>query len=214
MYGVRNRVILVVLIATAVAGFGVSSVELLWQPRVDSLLGGGGDTWVFGVLAAAYFFSDSASNLLISPLCRSLRDNYPLALFLVRVGVAIALVVLALQGEVLWFALTFVAFFLVYGMEYSPTASIINRGIPMGKRSTLLSFSSLVLQIGVLLGAIVTGAISEATSIQDAWFLSAVLMGTSALLFLLLPLVGGGRIPGTPINHNSSALDDQHGSAG
>jgi hypothetical protein len=57
-YGFHNRTILVLLISMAATGFGISSLELLRQPRAEDI-SGSMDTWVLGLLAAAYFLASS-----------------------------------------------------------------------------------------------------------------------------------------------------------
>ena len=43
-YGVRNRTVLMMLIATAALGFSLMSVEAYWQPRLKEILGDDTDT--------------------------------------------------------------------------------------------------------------------------------------------------------------------------
>jgi len=69
------------------------------------------------------------------------------------------------------FTIFYLTFFLYNGMGSAPHATIFNYQIPSEKRSTLLSFESLFLQIGGLLGALIMGYISNSFSITIAWFI-------------------------------------------
>ena len=51
-YGVRDRFTFVMMLSSAFLGFGLLSVELLWQPRAQAVIDDPSHTWVFGALAA------------------------------------------------------------------------------------------------------------------------------------------------------------------
>jgi DHA1 family quinolone resistance protein-like MFS transporter len=185
-FGVKNRVVLVLLVAIAILGFGISSVELLWQPRVQEISGDTLETWILGVLAAGYFFSSSVGNLLSTPTCRLLKNNYPAALAVLRAAVGLALLFLAWQESMLWFALFYFLMFFFNGVSDSPHATMFNNQVPKKVRSTLLSFQSVMLQIGGLFGSLIIGFIAKAYSIPFAWTIAAVVVLLSSGTYLVL----------------------------
>jgi DHA1 family quinolone resistance protein-like MFS transporter len=185
-YGVKNRVVFVLLIAIATLGFGVASVELLWQPRVMEITGNSMETWILGVLAAGYFFSASVGNLLSTPTCRLLKNNYPAVLAVLRAAIGLSLLFLAWQENVLWFALFYFVMFYFNGVSDSPHATLFNNQVPKKVRSTLLSFQSVMLQLGGLCGSLIIGFIAKNYSIPVAWTVAAVVILASSGTYLAL----------------------------
>jgi DHA1 family quinolone resistance protein-like MFS transporter len=185
-YGVKNRVVLVLLIAIATLGFGIASVELLWQPRVQEVAGDAMETWILGVLAAGYFFSSSVGNLLSTPACRLLKNNYPAALAILRGAIGLSLLILAWQESILGFALLYFVMFFFNGVSDSPHATLFNNQIPKKVRSTLLSFQSVMLQLGGLCGSLIIGFIANTYSIPLAWEIAAVVILLSSVTYLIL----------------------------
>ncbi len=185
-YGVKNRVVSILLVAIATLGFGIASVELLWQPRVQEIAGDSMETWILGVLAAGYFFSSSMGNFLSTPTCRLLKNNYPAALAILRVAVGASLIVLALQKGVLGFALLYFLMYFFSGVSDSPHATLFNNQIPRAVRSTLLSFQSVMLQLGGLCGSLIMGFVARAYSIPTAWTVAGVVILLSSVTYLIL----------------------------
>jgi DHA1 family quinolone resistance protein-like MFS transporter len=185
-YGVKNRVVLILLVAIATLGFGIASVELLWQPRVQGIIGDSTQTWILGVLAAGYFFSSSVGNLLSVPTCRLLKNNYPATLSVLRAAMGLSLLFLAWQETVLVFALLYFVMFFFNGVSDSPHATLFNNQIPKKVRSTLLSFQSVMLQLGGLCGSLIIGFIAKTYSIPFAWTIAAVVILLSSGAYLIL----------------------------
>jgi len=192
-YGVRNRIILLLLAGMVVFGFGLSGVELLWQPKLKDIIGNDSDTWIFGLVSAGYFLMGVAGNIAVTPLCRRLNENYVLALFLIRLMVGAMLFSLALQEGAVGFVLFFLLVFMFNSMETSPRAVILNSEVPKEKRSTILSFESLVFQLGVIAGKVTMGYISNTYSIGSAWTVGAALVFISCSVFVAPSMVRKGR---------------------
>jgi len=76
--------------------------------------------------------------------------------------------------------------FMFNGMGSSPHAAILNSQVPSEKRSTLLSFESLILQTGFMIGSLVMGALSESFSITTALIVAAVVLASSSIFYLIL----------------------------
>jgi DHA1 family quinolone resistance protein-like MFS transporter len=192
-YGLRNRIILVLMASMVLLGFGLASVELLWQPKLKDILGGDSDTWIFGLVSAGYFLMGVAGNMVITPLCSRLGDDYAMALFLTRLSLGAMFLVLAVQEGLFGFMTFFLMVFMFNSMETSPHAAILNSEVPKDKRSTILSFESLVLQLGVVAGSLLMGYISNTYDIGTAWSLGAVIVLISSLVFLSPTLRAKGR---------------------
>ena len=175
-YGIKNKIIFMLLLSSFAWGLGFSGLETFWQPQVKDILGSDSQTWIFGVLTAGYFLAGSFGNLLITSLCTLFKNNY----------LAILFFILALQNRITIFAIFYLTLFLFNGMNNAPHASVLNSHIPAEKRSTLLSFESLFLQIGSLLGILIMGYIAHSLSITIAWFAGSSILLLSSFTYLFL----------------------------
>jgi len=194
-YGIRNRVVLMLLASTAALGFALSGLENFWQPQLKGILGGKFQTWLFGVLSAGYFLSASIGNLVVTPICRVFRNRYAAVLFVSRIGMGVIWFLLALQTTLQGFAVFYIVVFLFNGISNSPHATIMNREIPTSKRSTLLSLESLILQSGAVVGSIFMGFVSKVQSISVAWYIGSVILLVSSVFYLSMSKASN---PGTP----------------
>lgn len=186
-YGLRHPVVFLILSAGFAWGFSISGLEQLWQPQLKSLVGVSTGSWIFGTLSCGYFLADSVGNLLVTPLCRLLKNNYVFVLFLARLTMGLLYFILAFQSGVWFFSILYVSLFMFNGLQGSPESSIFNSEIPSDKRSTLLSFSSLFMQGGGVIGSLIMGFLAGIFSIKTAWILASVVLSLSALLYLLIP---------------------------
>jgi predicted MFS family arabinose efflux permease len=187
-FGVKNRTVLMLLIATGALGFSLLSIETYWQPRLSEIVGGGSNTWIFGVLAAAYFAAGSAGNILSIPVCSKARNRHAPVLFGVRMLMAAMIALLAFQDTLLGFAAFFLMFYLMTNMETSPFTTLYNNEVPSERRSTLLSFQSLILQVGGLIGTFSLGYVAKEYSIGTAWGIASVVLLLSALAYLVIQI--------------------------
>lgn len=186
-YGLKNRVIFMLLLSQLVWGFAFSGLESFWQPQVKNIIGSGMKTWIFGVLNAGYFFAGSIGSMLITPICRWLKDNFGLVLFVSRLLLGIFFFLLAVQANILGFSVFYLTLFIFNGMANSPYLTVFNKSIPEKHRSTLLSLDSLFVKTGVFIGGIVIGYIANRFSISFGWVAGGGILAASSILFLKLP---------------------------
>jgi MFS family permease len=180
--GSRNRITSALLVSVAAMGFGIMSIELLWQPRVEEI-SGNVDTVVFGVLAACYFAASSLGSLAATRLP---DGNQAWSMAGIRLATGIVFIVFALQARLFGFALFYVVLYFVASVGESPHAALYNSQAPSEARATLLSLQSLVLQVGALAGSLVLGLVAETFSIQTAWFIGAAAVMASSLCYVYL----------------------------
>ncbi len=141
VFGVKDRFTLVMMISSAFLGFGLLSVELLWQPRTLELMEDPTQTWIFGVLAAGYFFASSVGNMLASRFSDILGEDRLRSLTWMRALGGIVLMVLSWQAGLLAFALLYLLLYMFFGLATSPHAAVFNARIPKQRRSTLMSLN-------------------------------------------------------------------------
>lgn len=91
-----------------------------------------------------------------------------------------------MQTKILGFSIFYIVVFLFNGLSNSHHAMIFNAHIPETKRSTLLSFESLVLQLGAVLGSVIMGYISKIKSISFAWYIGSIFLVLSSVNYLLI----------------------------
>lgn len=184
--GLRNPVTRLLIVAFMVLGFAALGVELLWQPRVAEILGDAGGAWVLGVLAAAYFLATALGSLASPAVCRVFREDYAAALFLLRILAGATLIALAFQQGIWGFAAVYILLYFITGIEDSPHSTLFNLQVPSQHRSTLISFKSLMLQLGGVIGSFSLGWLANAYSIPVAWEVAGLVLGISAVAYLLL----------------------------
>ena len=185
-HGIRNRTVLTLLVATLLFGISLSSLELLWQPRVQSILGTTELSWVLGVLAAGYFFSASAGSAISIRVCDLFGGRYPRGVFASRFIAGMFLLLLTLQENILGFALFFFLIVLTDGVADPADAAMYNAELPGKVRSTMLSLRSLAIQIGGMIGSLAIGFLAGAHSIGLAWSVAAAVLGASSFFYLAL----------------------------
>jgi MFS transporter, DHA1 family, quinolone resistance protein len=188
-YGLRHPIILLLLLAMFCWGFSVAGLEQLWQPQLKSIIKEETGTLIFGLLTFGYFAAAAIGNLLATPISTLMKEQYALVLFVSRTIMGALYLILALQQQVLIFSLIYVMVFLFNGIQGSPESALFNREIPSEKRSTLLSFASLFLQAGGILGSILSGFLADQFSIKFAWLLAAAVLTLSALLYLRIQII-------------------------
>ena len=184
-YGITKRNTLMILLATAALGIGLSGLEGLWQPRFRELAPDTG-IWVLGVISALYFLAAAAGSALSPWLLRKTGYRYGLLLFLFRLfaGVFYLLLSFTLTGPA--FAPVYLLIFLAHGVTGSPEMTLFNRDVPDGRRSTLLSLNSLFLQGGGGAGALLSGFMAENFGIPAAWRITGSVFLLSAVFFLMI----------------------------
>jgi MFS transporter, DHA1 family, quinolone resistance protein len=175
-FGIRDRNTRLLLTAAMALGFTLFSLELLWQPQLKGIIGSDSQSWIFGLVAAGYFVMASLGSLLSGKVCDLFKGNLFLALLAMTTGVSIAIAVMALQNGIIGFVVLYFIVYLMIGLIGSPHAAAYNAGIPSEKRSTLMSFDSLVTQLGGVISSIVLGFVSGAYSIQAAWFIASLVL--------------------------------------
>jgi MFS family permease len=185
-FGIRDRNTRLLLTATLAFGFALFSLELLWQPRLKGIIGSDSQSWIFGVVAAGYFAMASVGSALSGKLADLFKGNLYLTLVVVAVGISASITILALQESVIGFVALYFIVYMLIGLMGSPHAAAFNAGIPSEKRSTLMSFDSLVSQLGGVVASVTLGVVSGLFSIEVAWFISSIVLVVSFLAYFVL----------------------------
>lgn len=171
-----------VIFATAIAfGFAMSAVELLWQPHLADLVGGGRHRgFEFGALAAGSMLA-VAVGAGTSPRLRrglGLRLGYLAALGLVAVCTAL----LGEAETTAGFVVLYLATYLSYGFVEPMHVELLNEAVGSDARATLISGESLAAQGGALVANLSVGALAAAEGTATAWAAAGALLALTGLL--------------------------------
>jgi MFS family permease len=171
------------LLASGAVGFALSSVELLWQPRVQSFFAASDDNaWVFGVLSSgAFFFAAIGALLAARTAGRTARPARAAARG--TIGYAACFAGLAAAGGVVPFGIAYGASYLFQSATSPWQRTLLHGRTPSAARATMLSVDSLALMGGGLLGNAVLPRIAEASTIPVAWVVAAGIVAASAALY-------------------------------
>ncbi len=163
-------------------GFAFNAVETFWQPRLRDLAGGpDGSTVLFGLLGGGYFLAAFIGVLAMNAIRRPAWTPRSIAPFRALVGLAI--IGLSFQRGVPGFGAFFLWVMLANGMMGVPEGTVFNAAVPEAARASFLSLSSLVMQAGGIVAALVFGALKLRLSIGGIWIIAGSVFLASSLLY-------------------------------
>ncbi|HEX2085659.1 MAG TPA: MFS transporter [Solirubrobacteraceae bacterium] len=172
-----------VLLGIALAiGLVMSSVELLWQPRLEDIVGRDATDVapVFGALSAAAMLACAAGAVLSPRIARLLgaRSAYigSFAIMAAMVGL------LAAAGVTALFCAAYLLYFWSLGVIDPLHYEILHEATDGSVRATVVSAESLTSQAGGVGANLTAGAVAGASGIWVVWTVSAVVALVAALL--------------------------------
>jgi MFS family permease len=178
-YGIRNKVILWLMISTFVSFFAFQPLNMFWAPRFNQMLGDKISLmgWLWAGLSLFMMFGNALSKNLVKRKVSYWKVMIITSLFL---GLPIifssvnTLFALAVSG--------FLFHEIGRGLDRPMKASYINKYIPSDKRATLISFDSMVGKAAAAMGLLFFGYFAKKTSFEASWFLAG------AVLLFLIPI--------------------------
>ncbi len=185
-YGIRDLSIFLLMLAGFAWGVGFSGLETFWQPQFRGVAGVRFEPLWLGFLTAGYFFAGSVGSLLSSRTVAWCRGRNTLSLFILRLVQGVFFIFLSIQTGIAGFSVFYILVFLFNGAQNPTQMAVFNGLVPGKERSTLLSFQSLFLQLGGLLGSLIMGYVAEMVSIPRAWWIGAGVLLLSSVLFLFV----------------------------
>lgn len=180
----KNRIVMLMLIGSCFWGFTFNAIELYWQPQLKSILGSDSKTWIFGIINSGYFIASLLGVVAINFIFAQRNGSYLLSIFVLRIIIGAFIIVLALQTSVMSFSAVYLTMFFFNGMSNIPESTVFNLEIPEENRSSLLSVSSLALQLGGVVGALSFSAMIGTSSISSIWIIAGVLFAISSFVYL------------------------------
>lgn len=161
------------------------AVEVFYQPRFTELLGGGAAGWALGTLNAGAYYAAAAGSVLGPRLVR--RPTLP-RLLAVTALLGVGLAGLAAAGTPVLFVAAYFAFYVIIGSTDYLTSTLMNEAAPPSQRATLLSASSLTLQLGGMAASLLLSAGAAMGTIPQVWLAAGGAVTAVMLTGLLMSL--------------------------
>ena len=184
-YGLRDRVVRFIMLATLVQGVFFIYGFYSWQKYFLDLLGSD-LVWVTGVIAALVGLTQILGNAVVGRITKWVPDRG--TILMACTGVSTAAIVGAALVQQFWIA---VPLYLVstaaFGISMPVKQGWLNAHIPSGQRATIISLDALFGDAGMTAGQLGLGYLSRAVSIPFAWLVGG------ALQIAAVPLLAAAR---------------------
>jgi MFS family permease len=183
---IRSSVVLrVLLTGVFIWGFAFLSIELYWQPRLKEILIDKTDTAIYGYLNSLYFVFAAVGTMVIGKILTKYTLKNLHAIIAIRIALGAFLVFLAYQNTALFFSLFYLLIMGANGMLSVPESVMFNAAIPGDKRSSLLSLSSLMMQLGGIFSSLIFSSLVSVVGIKVIWVISGLLFSLSSVIYFM-----------------------------
>jgi MFS family permease len=171
-YGLRDRVVRFIMLATLVQSVFFMYGFYSWQKYFLDLLGED-LVWVTGVIAALVGLTQILGNALVGPLARRVSDRG--LILMVCTGVSTAAVIGAALVQQFWIAVPlYLVSTVAFGIAMPVKQGWLNAHIPSEERATIISLDALFGDAGSTVGQVGLGWLSQAVSIPAAWLVGGL----------------------------------------
>ncbi|WP_171133206.1 MULTISPECIES: MFS transporter [unclassified Ruegeria] len=186
LLALKHPALSLLLAALAFYLMATNPVEVIWPTHAKPMLQEGYANTIIGVLTATYFFSIAFGAWLSPHISRFFKRQHAMTLAAAFACMAVVQIALALQANIVGFALVFIVYSVALGVSETPASSVLHNCVEDHQRSTMLSLRSLIQQLGAALGLILAGAIAELYSTPTAWIVGAVFLVLSVVLIAIM----------------------------
>jgi MFS family permease len=181
----QHPVLLLLCVVTLTASFGIMPIHMLWQPRVQALTGEGVwfMGWVWALLSVASIIGSALMPRLLGRFGRTTvltAASLWRGAMLVVAGVATSIYP-ALAGLMLQE--------MGFGLSEPVLQAWMNEHIDAARRATVLSVRAMSFTLGGGIGLVCIGLIARDFGVQAAWLTSAIVVGATAIGFVMLARV-------------------------
>lgn len=189
-YGWRHRPVrLLMLVSFFQTGFFIWG-WYAWQPYFLALLRRD-DIWITGVISAAIALSMILGNALVAPLGRvaSRRTSILLGAAVVESAAAVGV---GRAGSFAWAMALLVVFGVAVGATTPVKQAFLHDSIPSDQRATLVSFDSLVGNLGSVGAQVGLGYVARERGIGEGYVLGGLATAMAVPLLVVLRVVARG----------------------
>lgn len=173
-------------IGVFLTGVFLSVIETYWQPAFMQLPSAGDSTWLLGFITFLGFMAVAAGNIAVKKLLDKYSHNWWGIYNLCRIIFGASIVVLAVQKGSPGFILCYAAVYLLLGAGNVAESTLINKLTPGSMRASILSLSSLTLQIGALCASIFSSIMILRLGFTGVCLLAGLLVGVYAAAVALV----------------------------
>jgi MFS family permease len=177
-YGIKNKIVRFICLVTAIQYFSTQGVNMQWQPFFAEFLSNNAS---LGVLYSVIVVVLAWGAYLSAWFLKKMKDMR-LALLFSQVIIGAGMALSVVFGS---FAVA-VSMFLFHevgrGLFRPLKSAYLNENIPSRERATLISFESMLTQLGRIGGLLFSGLVAELISIRASWLYSGIIL----LVFTLL----------------------------
>lgn len=191
----KEKKLILLFLSVFSSGFFLFSLETYWQPQFLKILPDESYLWVLGIVSFSYFASALAGTLISKKILKSKKINANVLYPIGRLLLTFSLAILALQAHIPGFIVFFALIYLFLGISNIPESVLMNELIPSPYRASILSFNSLILQIGALGASFFSARFLLKGQISSLWIVSSIISGIACILFVFLLL----KKPATPV---------------
>lgn len=167
-------------------GVFLSVIETYWQPAFMQLPSARTSTWLLGVITFCGFISVALGNIIVQKLLDKYSCNWWNVYNICRIIFGACIVIFALQkgspGFVIWYS----AVYLLLGAGNVAESTLINKMTPNHMRASVLSLSSLTIQIGALCASLFSSIMILRLKFAGIWIFAGVLLGGYAVIMAIV----------------------------
>lgn len=180
----NNPILRTLILGACFWGITFSAIEVFWQPRLKEILGSETQSWIFGLVNSGYFIASLLGVVAFETLATRRRINVFTSIFITKMICGLLILILAFRNSVSGFAFIYLTMFMFNGAANIPEGTAFNSEAPEAMRSSLLSTSSLIMQLGAVFGSILFGFLVKPLSIPGVWTVAGIVLCISSLLYL------------------------------
>ena len=180
-----NEVLTLIFISVFSTGFFLFLLETYWQPQLVSLILNDSLLWILGIVSCLYFICVMIGNLLSQRITMKYKIN-PIKVYSIsRILLAIVIIVMSVQNKYYLFIAFYSLTYLFLGISNIPEGVLINSIASSENRSSILSFNSLIAQLGSLTASFISIFLIKYLSISILWIIGAAIVFIVSLIFFI-----------------------------
>ena len=180
---VRAAPVLILLCTlTGIGAFASFPLHILWQPRLEALVGKG--LWRMGWIVALLSLTALAGNAILPRLLRRFARETVLAAAALWRGATVAVAATAVTAAPMVAGLVLQE--IAFGLSDPVLLAWTNEHVAAAERATVLSVRSTFFTLGGASGLVILGLVARDLGIPTAWAIGAALFALAAPLYLAL----------------------------
>lgn len=183
--GASARSMTAILIVATAAGVGLAGIEVLYQPRIQAIVGGTGPAVVTtGVLVALIGLSTALGSSMSGRVTEHIVKKTKTGAALFQVLAAITILGLAVSQSIFMIAFAFLAFYFFSGAGSPLIREMLHTVTSSDVRTANISLLSLSTHVGSIGAGLVLPVLASNASIPTAWAVAALITGLGAIALL------------------------------